>query len=141
MTARGLLNILKKARKPITNNEIDVQAIKYKQLLLLNTKWYAQRDLEYMGLMDRMYPKHKKMQKYFLTEKWKSIESFDEMIKYWWVVEQKKQCKRREKKLRHPVEEQEIKTLNKELNTTLLEKPAPAVRPSLFWRIISRFTK
>lgn len=122
-------------------------AIKHNRLLLLNVKWYAQRDLEYMGLMERMYPKHKKMQKYFLTEKWKSLQNFEDMIALWRMTEQKKQANRKAKKehtMRSSQAESEIKQLNRELNTTLLEQPAPAIEPanpkqSLFQRLKSLF--
>ena len=134
INAWDMLNILSKSEKPLTNYDIDKKAIKYNKIGLINVKWYAQRDLEYMGLMERTKARRSKMQEYFLTEKWKSLETIDDMIDLRWMVSQKKHS-RRSTTIRSSREESEIKKLNKELNTTLLECPPPPVRSSLLWRI------
>lgn len=134
INAWDLLNILSKSDRPLTNYDIDKKAIKYGKIGLINVKWYAQRDLEYMGLMERTKARRSKMQEYFLTEKWNSLETIDDMIDLRWMVSQKKHS-RRSTTIRSSREESEVKALNKELNTTLLECPPPPVRSSLFWKL------
>lgn len=116
LNARYLLKILKGRKKPLTNWEIDILAIKHNFLPLINVKWYAQRDLEYMGMLERIYPKHRKNQKYYLTEKWKSIKSFDEMINYRFLVHLGKFAKKEYATIRHPMEEQIVKKENIDMN-------------------------
>lgn len=114
--ARQLLKILKRRKSPLTNQEIDILAINNNYLSLMNVKWYAQRDLEYMGMLWRVYPKRSKNQRYYLTEKWRSMKSFDEMTWYWFLIALTKFEKKNYSTLRSPIEEQIVKKENIDMN-------------------------